>query len=109
MIVVSRLTLLRSNTLYNLWNAYEPRLPQDYYLDRLLNTGDFLYAIKVKYHKIYYQYFIKAKLELYKLWGPIVSITVTLFTQYLSLRELELILRVTCSEFFVIETTSYSG
>lgn len=37
----------RSNTLFSMWNTYESRLPQSYYQEKLLNTGDFLFSVKV--------------------------------------------------------------
>ena len=37
----------RSNTLFSMWNMYETRLPQSYYQEKLLNTGDFLFSVKV--------------------------------------------------------------
>ena len=38
----------RSNTLFAMWNTYETRLPQSYFREKLLNTGDFLFSVKVK-------------------------------------------------------------
>ena len=37
----------RSNTLFSMWNTYEGRLPPIYYQEKLLNTGDFLFTVKV--------------------------------------------------------------
>ena len=37
----------RSNTLFSMWNTYEGRLPPLYYQEKLLNTGDFLFTVKV--------------------------------------------------------------
>ncbi|KAK3102398.1 hypothetical protein FSP39_011137 [Pinctada imbricata] len=36
----------RSDTLFELWNKYEPKLPQIYYQRKLLETGDFLVSVK---------------------------------------------------------------
>ena len=38
----------RSNTLFSMWNTYEGRLPPFYYQEKLLNTGDFLFTVKVR-------------------------------------------------------------
>ncbi|PFX16137.1 Uncharacterized protein C12orf55-like [Stylophora pistillata] len=38
----------RSNTLFSMWNTYESRLPQSYYQEKLLNTGDFLFSVKLR-------------------------------------------------------------
>ncbi|XP_064633928.1 cilia- and flagella-associated protein 54-like isoform X3 [Lineus longissimus] len=35
-----------ADTLFELWNKYEPRLPELYYQDKLLEMGDFLVSIK---------------------------------------------------------------
>ncbi|XP_027049490.1 cilia- and flagella-associated protein 54-like [Pocillopora damicornis] len=35
-----------SNTLFSMWNTYESHLPQSYYQEKLLNTGDFLFFVK---------------------------------------------------------------
>ena len=31
-----------------MWNTYEGRLPPFYYQEKLLNTGDFLFTVKVR-------------------------------------------------------------
>ena len=35
--------LFRSNTLFNVWNSYEAKLPAGYYTKQLLATGDLFY------------------------------------------------------------------
>ncbi|XP_023930113.1 cilia- and flagella-associated protein 54-like [Lingula anatina] len=35
-----------ADALFELWNKYEPRLPMDYYQEKLLEMGDFLVSIK---------------------------------------------------------------
>ena len=36
-----------ADTLFELWNKFEPRLPMIYYQRKLLEMGDFLASIKV--------------------------------------------------------------
>ena len=38
---------IRADTLFILWNKYEPRLPPQYYQEKLLEIGDFLVTTKV--------------------------------------------------------------
>ncbi|KAL5267791.1 hypothetical protein ACHWQZ_G004738 [Mnemiopsis leidyi] len=35
-----------SNTLFNLWNSYSLKLPKDYFLTQLINTGDYLLKVR---------------------------------------------------------------
>lgn len=36
-----------SDTLFELWNKYEPKLSKEYYQSKLLEVGDFLVLVKV--------------------------------------------------------------
>ena len=40
-------SFFRADTLFELWNKYEPRLPKIYYQEKLLEMGDFLMSIEV--------------------------------------------------------------
>ena len=47
----------RADTLFEIWNKYEPRLPKSYYQEKLLEVGDFLMSSKVQ-KKMCCMYFI---------------------------------------------------
>ena len=43
----SILYVFRSDALFELWNKYEPKLPEIYYQEKLLQMGDFLMTVRV--------------------------------------------------------------
>ena len=45
--------IFRADTLFEIWNKYEPRLPKSYYQEKLLEVGDFLMSSKVFSQFIY--------------------------------------------------------
>lgn len=50
---------LSADTLFEIWNKYEPRLPKAYYQEKLLELGDFLMSEKVWKLKVFFFIFVK--------------------------------------------------
>ena len=52
--------LFRSNKLYKLWNSYMHRLPREYFIEKLMELGDFLCSLKeyeIALYQCYETYF----------------------------------------------------
>ena len=74
----------RADTLFELWNKYEPRLPPLYYQEKLLEIGDFLVTNKVNHQYCYYHltslidYFLK---DIFKIANSKVSCCIDTFKE----------------------------